>query len=94
MCGLKLYILEEMEYTVLSHPSRVCGLKHSTSKTIRDVGKSHPSRVCGLKLVLVVMQARVLPVTPFAGVWIETIMLNSYSMRPIVVPSQVLCIKT
>ena len=34
--------------------------------------QSHPSWVCGLKLVLVVILKRLVKVTPFVGVWIET----------------------
>ena len=54
-----------------SHPSWVCGLKHSLDNFNIDVYKSHPSWVCGLKLAIcgyILLH----PVTPFVGVWIET----------------------
>ena len=43
-----------------SHPSWVCGLKHSANDYYYRFGKSHPSWVCGLKQQ-VVMLVVVLP---------------------------------
>ena len=39
---------------------------------------SHPSWVCGLKLVLVVILKRLAKVTPFVGVWIETVKIHIF----------------
>ena len=48
--------------------------------------QSHPSWVCGLKLTAWYFGVRVLRVTPFVGVWIETYKLNypryRYSSHP------------
>mgnify|MGYP006981461662 CR=1 FL=1 len=55
-----------------SHPSWVCGLKHSCAKGSTIGGKSHPSWVCGLKLTEADTIESVDDVTPFVGVWIET----------------------
>ena len=56
-----------------SHPSWVCGLKRLRCPFARAQRMSHPSWVCGLKL----FRGGVLPpapmVTPFVGVWIETL---------------------
>ena len=37
-----------------SHPSWVCGLKHSILLGSKDRDESHPSWVCGLKLAIIV----------------------------------------
>ena len=56
-----------------SHPSWVCGLKQVNNATKPQEKPSHPSWVCGLKL----LYARPIwfhsSVTPFVGVWIETL---------------------
>ena len=35
--------------------------------------ESHPTWVCGLKLLLKLWELRELNVTPYVGVWIETV---------------------
>ena len=52
----------------------MCGLKQKLSYLCIAIKKSHPSWVCGLKqVILQPMTSRYL-VTPFVGVWIETIL--------------------
>ena len=60
-----------------SHPSWVCGLKHSDVSLLQRIDKSHPSWVCGLKLMIILTCLFVTGVTPFVGVWIETANLCS-----------------
>ena len=60
-----------------SHPTWVCGLKlnplvYSVSQTV-----SHPTWVCGLKLPLSGNTHPACGVTPYVGVWIETIRMNT-----------------
>ena len=59
--------------SILSHPSRVRGLKFQYLAEQGRVGvKSHPSRVRGLKSVDVAdSNDFVLQVAPFTGAWIE-----------------------
>ena len=56
-----------------SHPSWVCGLKHACCWLSRWDGVSHPSWVCGLKLQRAATVPSSSSVTPFVGVWIETV---------------------
>ena len=56
-----------------SHPSWVCGLKLSFNFIKATFGKSHPSWVCGLKQELARPSHSEPRVTPFVGVWIETV---------------------
>ena len=53
---------------------RVCGLKPDANTQKQDNGRSHPMRVCGLKLQPSVSIRDKDEVTPYAGVWIETLM--------------------
>ena len=62
---------------IRSHPSWVCGLKLEKQEGIEIENGSHPSWVCGLKRLLV-FATRAMCVTPFVGVWIETIVLVVY----------------
>ena len=55
-----------------SHPSWVCGLKHTMYDHLRETFQSHPSWVCGLKLRYICWKLGIKLVTPFVGVWIET----------------------
>ena len=57
----------------MSHPSWVCGLKLPSLVSKYRPSESHPSWVCGLKLdpLRRILQAPI--VTPFVGVWIETV---------------------
>ena len=58
-----------------SHPSWVCGLKLNIVHSVLSNLQSHPSWVCGLKQLRDNGRYLVSLVTPFVGVWIET--LNS-----------------
>ena len=60
-------------YDIRSHPSWVCGLKHIWHSFFSFVNKSHPSWVCGLKRCPRSKPKWEFKVTPFVGVWIETI---------------------
>ena len=55
-----------------SHPSWVCGLKHSFTNCSDRLQESHPSWVCGLKQNAIFYHCIEYSVTPFVGVWIET----------------------
>ena len=55
-----------------SHPSWVCGLKLVASSIIIVWMVSHPSWVCGLKQQNGLGMVAEDIVTPFVGVWIET----------------------
>ena len=55
-----------------SHPSWVCGLKPSRLKNGKAAAWSHPSWVCGLKREKNGSSNYEWQVTPFVGVWIET----------------------
>ena len=57
----------------MSHPSWVCGLKLIIINLKISELLSHPSWVCGLKLKIVQFIERLTEVTPFVGVWIETL---------------------
>ena len=57
---------------LLSHPSRVRGLKYLFTSVARSFElSSHPSRVRGLKYLVRVLEIMLLTVAPFAGAWIE-----------------------
>ena len=62
-----------------SHPSWVCGLKLSQNDMQKLTYKSHPSWVCGLKQQTFAHAATVQSVTPFVGVWIETLSFPWYT---------------
>ena len=55
----------------------MCGLKLLTVIANTITQKSHPSWVCGLKLAAATVRRRDNHVTPFVGVWIETIIDNA-----------------
>ena len=57
-----------------------------TKKSLETVAKSHPSWVCGLKHKKTTPIKDTDNVTPFVGVWIETIRLVLVLIRPIVTP--------
>ena len=59
-----------------SHPSWVCGLKLHRWVARTAKRQSHPSWVCGLKLPEVYLLKSAYFVTPFVGVWIETLYLR------------------
>ena len=56
-----------------SHPSWVCGLKQHHLVISLGTKRSHPSWVCGLKRIATKELFERLNVTPFVGVWIETL---------------------
>ena len=70
----------------MSHPTRVCGLKPFTNIIYPSLQASHPTRVCGLKLMVRCLVLAGLTVTPYTGVWIETCMGDSKSLRFTVTP--------
>ena len=55
-----------------SHPTWVCGLKHQNCLKLLTIVRSHPTWVCGLKLAMSMLSI-LLIVTPYVGVWIETL---------------------
>ena len=57
----------------MSHPSWVCGLKQTDKEKVKIAVESHPSWVCGLKHLTIDLTLCVSYVTPFVGVWIETL---------------------
>ena len=72
--------------TLRSHPSWVCGLKLSSSLSTSPHWASHPSWVCGLKLPLCCLTRWLRFVTPFVGVWIETVSAYMAIPTPVVTP--------
>ena len=58
---------------LMSHPSWVCGLKPQRGNGIKQKRLSHPSWVCGLKHKRGYILITAIRVTPFVGVWIETL---------------------
>ena len=73
VCGLKhleCWILGRFR---LSHPSWVCGLKLIGKNDKKGWVRSHPSWVCGLKHSEHQQHRCNSQVTPFVGVWIETV---------------------
>ena len=76
VCGLKLTCVTFSHIINLSHPSWVCGLKHTAMNTLLfPTFWSHPSWVCGLKPILWYDDIKKYIVTPFVGVWIETLIM-------------------
>ena len=73
VCGLKPIILFNNPIRNTSHPSWVCGLKLKHTSNRFATLKSHPSWVCGLKLISIHSKFIGHFVTPFVGVWIETL---------------------
>ena len=55
-----------------SHPSWVCGLKHSTPLWLQAVYRVTPFVGVWIETILCVWLITILVVTPFVGVWIET----------------------
>ena len=65
------------EVSKWSLPVRECGLKQTNGDKNRTEVKSLPVRECGLKHPTRFAVRRVLPVTPRAGVWIETMLMDT-----------------
>ena len=73
VCGLKPMNTLPCRSRVWSHPSWVCGLKQAPDRNERTPKGSHPSWVCGLKQAPQSDREWRPYVTPFVGVWIETV---------------------
>ena len=78
VCGLKQILNVQSLNLLKSHPSWVCGLKLDIfpDRACRFC-ESHPSWVCGLKQRCVGKIRVQRKVTPFVGVWIETLWKES-----------------
>ena len=66
-------VIKPRAFKKSSHPSWVCGLKHNFRCLKLNRKESHPSWVCGLKLDNLRLAEETAYVTPFVGVWIETL---------------------
>ena len=66
---LQLHLQEVL--SILSLPSRECGLKYTEKNDVWERMESLPSRECGLKYTVLQILLYSYNVTPFAGVWIE-----------------------
>ena len=74
VCGLKHPCLYKPLPLPQSHPTWVCGLKLFMSiSTLSTNTRSHPTWVCGLKLLDKEKDKPDSKVTPYVGVWIETL---------------------
>ena len=58
---------------IASHPTWVCGLKQERTKFWNKKQLSHPTWVCGLKHHIKGKENEDYTVTPYVGVWIETV---------------------
>ena len=65
-------------FSISSHPTWVCGLKRTYYWKTEQDNMSHPTWVCGLKLSYPSCLPCVVPVTPYVGVWIETLSRPDY----------------
>ena len=81
VCGLKLKFILLVLILHKSHPSWVCGLKQYRQSAERNYLGSHPSWVCGLKPVATFLLPSERQVTPFVGVWIETVSCHQSGRR-------------
>ena len=86
VCGLKQTNFAYGIVQPMSHPSWVCGLKHYEGGSGIMENESHPSWVCGLKLEAYFLAAIGDEVTPFVGVWIETLSQQTTTKQPYVTP--------
>ena len=73
VCGLKHMPMGLYNKDWRSHPSWVCGLKPFLNAVAPYPAESHPSWVCGLKPLVGYDGSPPHRVTPFVGVWIETL---------------------
>ena len=79
--GLNLLIYN-MLLDIESHPTWVCGLKLKNVEYGKEKAMSHPTWVCGLKRKHTHKVIFRIIVTPYVGVWIETLDgLGNYSER-------------
>jgi len=72
--GLKLVTSCPAGRAIGSRPSRARGLKLKQSSSLRQNEVSRPSRARGLKLDHLQNSVPLLPVAPFTGAWIETLL--------------------
>ena len=82
--GLNLLIYN-MLLDIESHPTWVCGLKLYSTHPYQSLPLSHPTWVCGLKL-LPESYCISFAVTPYVGVWIETLKKSNKDMYDEVTP--------
>ena len=68
-----------------SHPVWVRGLKLSAAQVISAINRSHPVWVRGLKPKMLV-QIHNTVVAPRVGAWIETQLIDEYSLPNLVAP--------
>ena len=66
---------------LVSHPTRVRGLKLSLSGDERKSFASHPTRVRGLKRELSLSRQTYLFVAPHTGAWIETMLQAAFTQK-------------
>ena len=86
VCGLKLQWVLSLLWTLLSHPTWVCGLKQISKTSHNDTKLSHPTWVCGLKHTHGRLLSSLVDVTPYVGVWIETMSMEVFPGCTIVTP--------
>ena len=72
VCGLKLVLQLVVSLALLSHPSWVCGLKRYDNDHCKSCD-SHTLRGCVDWNDLIGIKEQIRGVTPFVGVWIETL---------------------
>ena len=68
---MKYYALSGADIALLSHPSRVCGLKFKPMKTGREPTTVTPFTGVWIEIPINAPGHPYRPVTPFTGVWIE-----------------------
>ena len=83
---IETQIAQQVYKNDLSHPSWVCGLKRINNKLQDSIFESHPSWVCGLKHRKLAHVYKINAVTPFVGVWIETLCNVDYLTPSSVTP--------
>ena len=79
-CGLKYYKFCTSPCREWSLPLRECGLKYLAAQYRLLDPVSLPLRECGLKFLVAETKARLLLVTPLAGVWIEITIFGKEAM--------------
>jgi len=72
VCGLKYYMVKKIFKYMLSHPSRVCGLKYQDHKLQLYDHNVAPFAGVWIEIkAALISSIAFLNVAPFAGVWIE-----------------------
>ena len=90
--GLNLLIYN-MLLDIESHPTWVCGLKLLCAQSFKILTLSHPTWVCGLKHTYNIRVLYRDCVTPYVGVWIETVMCGLKHDNPMSHPTWVCGLK-